>query len=102
MPQFAGFAAANLLGALMFQLFCKRMLVFVLLASYGCAYTFKETGHRDLDRSVRAADKCCGCAAIGAMYTAIGGLWLWSHTNNDCSEKIDGNFEPSQNYQVVP
>jgi hypothetical protein len=80
----------------MFQLLCKLLLVGALLASSGCAYTFKETGHRDLDRSVRAADKCCGCAAIGAMYTAIGGLWLWSHTGDDCCQTTDSQVDAAQ------
>jgi hypothetical protein len=91
-------------GEVMFKLPFRLLFVACVLAHSGCAYTLKESGHRDLDRSVRACDKCCACAAAGAIYAgacaAIGGMWLWSDPEvsieypNDSDSETDTSAEP--------
>jgi hypothetical protein len=86
----------------MFQLSCKLPLVVALLAHSGCAYTFKETGHRDLDRSIHAADECCACAATGAMVAAcsaaVVGLIFW---DTDSDDPNDDGFEDLPPFQTI-
>ena len=63
--------------------FAAWLLAVVLLAQPGCAYKFKESGHRDLDRSVRFCDDCCAVAAIGAIGAGLGAAFLWLWANDD-------------------
>ena len=53
------------------------MLAWLLATPSGCAYTLKETGHRDLDRSIRCCDRCCAVVAIGAIWAGANTAVAW-------------------------
>jgi hypothetical protein len=70
-------------GEVMFKLPFRLLLVACVLAHSGCAYTLKETGHRDLDRSVRACDECCACVAAGAICAGVVTAFGWLSLTSD-------------------
>lgn len=99
-------------GHIMFRrsfttLLAAGLLVASIISQPGCAYTLKETGHRDLDRSVRYCDKCCACAATGAIYTAccaaVVGLFVWdTDGDGETSISVQRSEEDPSKFEVVP
>jgi hypothetical protein len=85
-------------GEVMFKLPFRLLLVACVLAHSGCAYTLKETGHRDLDRSFHCCETCTACLAKCCMVVGAGiGLlvfWSWSDSGD---EGLGGDDQPSAN-----
>jgi hypothetical protein len=68
----------------MFKLTIWLLVVICVLANSGCAYTLKETGHRDLDRSVRFCDQWSAC--FGRAFTYVGGWFVGEMLDEDDDE----------------
>ena|SRR5690349_20921674 len=79
----------------MFKLPFRLLLVATVLAHSGCAYTLKETGHRDLDRSVHCCDACAACLAKCGMVVGAGIGWLALSSWSSGSEGLGGDDQPS-------
>src|SRR5690349_598073 len=83
-------------GEVMFKLPFRLLLAVCVLAHSGCAYTLKESGHRDLDRSIHCCDKCSACLAKCGMFIGAGiGMLALSSWSDD--EGLGGDNQPSAN-----
>jgi hypothetical protein len=88
-------------GEAMFKLSFRLLLVACVLAHSGCAYTLKETGHRDLDRSVRACDECCACVAAGALCASACAAIGWLSLTSDEGLTIGGSDDSESETDVL-